>query len=334
VMGAVGAWITMAELLQRLQQKSEVNYNKPLLVLYVIHSAYAIYIPICFVWILIKKIMKPKQTTILSELSQGMSLKRKLLVAFCINPVMLACAYTWYLSLPLTRVSANTGIYNSASVFVYLFSIFLLKERVAVIKVASVIICIGGVVLMGIIQSRTDDTHNTSVLGYIFVIVSTFLYALYEVLYKKFAITDASSASCFNTMLFLGLTGTFSLLLFWPSLFIWNALHWEIFEFPPNPIIVQLVLNGALDCVFNILLLLAIMMTSPLFVSVGSLLTVPASIVADKIFHSYLQPPFSFVGGGLIVLGFIGMNISEYLSEKDQRQQTAFSKKWKQRRMF
>jgi hypothetical protein len=42
----------------------------------------------------------------------------------------------------------------------------------------------------------------------------------------------------------------------------------------------MLFLNLGLDCVFNALLLLGIMLSSPLFVSIGSLLTVPASIVS------------------------------------------------------
>ena len=39
--------------------------------------------------------------------------KRILIAAACLKPIGLACGYTWYLSLPLTTVAANTGYYCS-----------------------------------------------------------------------------------------------------------------------------------------------------------------------------------------------------------------------------
>ena len=43
--------------------------------------------------------------------------------------------YTWYLSLPLTSVAGNSAVYQSAPVFVFLFSVPLLGESVTVLKV-------------------------------------------------------------------------------------------------------------------------------------------------------------------------------------------------------
>lgn len=107
-------------------------------------------------------------------------------------------------------------------------------------------------------------------------------YGLYEVLYKKFAINEEESSSAqstFDTMLFLGLTGarTFTFLLvgaatilmFWPVILIFNATRYETFEFPSLSVWTFLLANGGLDCIFNIFLLLGIMLTSPLFISVG-----------------------------------------------------------------
>jgi len=58
-----------------------------------------------------------------------------------------------------------------------------------------------------------------------------------------------------------------------------------------------------------------------LFVSVGSLLTIPVSIVADKIFHGYLPRPLSFAGASLVVVGFLGLNLGEYLSHKKKQKE-------------
>jgi len=319
LLGAVICWISMAELLQYLQLNKKTQYNKQFFMVYVIHGLYAIFLPICGVWKIIEYIYLRKEGWKSIDTHKPRPFTRKLAVALCINPLMIACGYTWYLSLPLTSVSANTGIYNSAPVFVYIFSVLLLKERLTLMKVASVLVCIGGVILMSIASHQQEKSSGKgSVLGYALVVGSTLLYGLYEVLYKKFALHEetTSAQSTFDTMLFLGLTGAATILMFWPIILILNATHWEIFDFPIWDVWVYLLSNGGLDCVFNIFLLLGIMLTSPLFISVGSLLTIPASIVADRIFHSFVLSPEALVGGGLIVLGFLGLNFAEYMSNR------------------
>ena len=84
--------------------------------------------------------------------------------------------------------------------------------------------------------------------------------------------------------------------LFWPFFFILDAAGIEKFEWPNHDVWMMLGINMSLDCCFNLLLLLGINMTSPLFISVGSLLTVPASILSDKIAHNYMFPPLAWVG--------------------------------------
>ncbi len=158
----------------------------------------------------------------------------------------------------------------------------------------------------------------------------------------------------YSTLLFLGLTGLSTLLMYWPLFFILHYSGMEIFEWPTPTQWNVILISSILDVFFNMLLLLAILLMSPLFVSVGSLLTIPLSIVAgkesissaiiylfnfqcfffssllllsiDRFFHHYLLPPLAFVGGGLIVIGFLIMNISEYLAEKKHHHQQSHTK--------
>jgi drug/metabolite transporter (DMT)-like permease len=67
----------------------------------------------------------------------------------------------WYISLEQTSISANTAIYNSNSIFVFVFSIFLLKERVTALKIVAVTVCLGGVVVITIYGSN-QDVHSLS----------------------------------------------------------------------------------------------------------------------------------------------------------------------------
>eukprot|EP01114_Cavostelium_apophysatum_P014609 TRINITY_DN3827_c0_g1_i1.p1 TRINITY_DN3827_c0_g1~~TRINITY_DN3827_c0_g1_i1.p1 ORF type:complete len:404 (-),score=61.21 TRINITY_DN3827_c0_g1_i1:15-1226(-) len=324
LLALVTCWIAMAEILQDMQSSTSASshYSKPYFMVFVVHGSYTIFLVICAVWVLCRVIYRRYIKPCSDPVFDMAALKRKTIVGLCLNPIMISCAYVWYLSLPRTTVAANTGIYNSSCVFVYALSCIFLSERITLGKVGSVFICIGGVALMAVSQSQAEHAKNHGdVVGYLLVLLSTALYALFEVLVKKYGdehkhenVSTADHA--FGTMLFLGLTGLITLLMYWPIIIILNYAKAETFEMPTAQIWGVLLANGGLDCVFNVLLLITIMLTSPLFVSVGSLMTIPVSIIADKVIHHMTPGPLSFVGAALIVIGFIGMNVAEYFAGK------------------
>ncbi len=120
--------------------------------------------------------------------------KHILITSVWMSWLLVLVAYAWYLSLPLTQVGANTTVYQSASVFVFIFSIFLLNEAATMRKVLSVAISVLGVALIASTSGSSDSSEQgDSVLGYVFLIVSVLLYALYEVLYK-YCIEEADAA--------------------------------------------------------------------------------------------------------------------------------------------
>lgn len=96
------------------------------------------------------------------------------------------CGWFWYLSIPHTSVTANTAIYDSSFVFVFIFSIFLLKEKISLLKILSVIVSFSGLMLIAYTGSKSEENGvDQTPLGYILVVFSTILYAAYEVIYKK-----------------------------------------------------------------------------------------------------------------------------------------------------
>lgn len=97
------------------------------------------------------------------------------------------CGYFWYLSVAHTSITANTAIYDSSFVFVFIFSIFLLRERISILKIFCVILSFIGlmIVVWSGSQSQEDGVDQT-VMGYVLVFLSTVLYAVYEVIYKKY----------------------------------------------------------------------------------------------------------------------------------------------------
>ena len=75
-----------------------------------------------------------------------------------------------------------------------------------------------------------------------------------------------------------------------------------------------------MDGAFNLLFILGILLSSPLFMTVGSILTIPVAVVADMIVHHYVMPWLGFLGIALIVLGFLGLNLSEVLLGQSRSQ--------------
>jgi multidrug transporter EmrE-like cation transporter len=114
-------------------------------------------------------------------------LKANWLPTLIYSVLVYVVVYTWYLSLSRTFVSVNTAIYNSSCVFVFVFSVAVLKEKVSVLKIVAVVCCLGGVTMLcvdGITNSSGHDNKG-DVWGYALVIASTILYSLYEVLFKR-----------------------------------------------------------------------------------------------------------------------------------------------------
>ena len=97
------------------------------------------------------------------------------------------CGWFWYLSFAHTSVTANTAIYDSSFVFVFLLSMVMLHERVSVLKIASVLVSFIGLMVIVLAASQSYESGITQTfMGYFFVALSTILYAVYEVIFKKY----------------------------------------------------------------------------------------------------------------------------------------------------
>jgi hypothetical protein len=73
----------------------------------------------------------------------------------------------------------------------------------------------------------------------------------------------------------------------------------------------------------NLCMLLGIAWSSPLFMTVGSLLTIPASIVADGIVHSYVLTLGNYIGIVLIIAGFLALTYAQQRGEDKPGRQSA-----------
>jgi drug/metabolite transporter (DMT)-like permease len=121
----------------------------------------------------------------------------------------------------------------------------------------------------------------------------------------------------------LGMIGVFHTVINWPGILILDATGVETFELPEPRAFASLMVTTVMDSMFNVLLLIGIAITSPLFISVGCLLTIPASIASDWIIHGRVMSGGAFGGVACIGVGFLVLTYAEVREERARRQLAA-----------
>jgi len=104
--------------------------------------------------------------------------------------------------------------------------------------------------------------------------------------------------------------GLWNLTLLWVPAAILHLSGYTTFVLPHEDVLPYLLLDCFLEGAYLVWLAIAIALSSPLFVTIGTVLAIPASAAADTFLHGITCPLLSFVGGGLVLLGFVGINIT------------------------
>ena len=112
--------------------------------------------------------------------------------ALCVCPLWFLAMYTFNASLGLTNVTANTILSTTSSLFTYLISVAILKERLMANKVLCILTSMIGSAMVTLADSFSRKNRGGRVggtdgewLGNLLCLLSAFLYALYTNLMKK-----------------------------------------------------------------------------------------------------------------------------------------------------
>ncbi|KAK3493665.1 hypothetical protein B0T13DRAFT_314866 [Neurospora crassa] len=229
------------------------------------------------------------------------------------------CALTvaglsWYLAVSMTTPSDLTAIYNCSAFFAYAFSIPLLKERLHMGKIVAVAIAILGVLIVAYGDGNPDSNSSageinggTRFLGNIIIGVGSVLYGLYEVLYKRFA-CPPEGTSAFRSVTFANtfgsMIGMFTVFVLWIPI---PILHWtgiEPFEVPTGRAAWLLFWSIVMNMSFAGSFLVLISLTSPVFSSVASLLTIFIVAMSDWFMTGKPLSGASMLGGVFIMMAF------------------------------
>ncbi|KAJ1928095.1 hypothetical protein IWQ60_002353 [Tieghemiomyces parasiticus] len=230
----------------------------------------------------------------------------KLSFTFCLLWFAANCSSNT--ALAHTTVSNATILCSTSGLFTLILGVLFRVERLTWLRVASVAASIGGVYLVTTgVQAPTDgpDSRNHLV-GDILAVASAFFYGCYTILIKL----KIDNEDRIHMPTFLGFVGLFNTFLLWPLFFLFHYTGVETFALPPTAIVWGMIALNALVGSFlsEYLWLLAVLMTSPLVVTLGISLTNPLALLGDIFLKGLVTTPIYWVGAALVMLGFLGSN--------------------------
>ncbi|KAM0285999.1 hypothetical protein ACHAQH_001188 [Verticillium albo-atrum] len=231
--------------------------------------------------------------------------------------------------LQYTSVASVTILTSTSSVWTLLFCAALRLETFSVRKLLGVLASLAGVVLISTIdlsgssdENRGSFPHKTTgqiALGDGMAFLSAIIYGVYVTVMKW----RVGNEERVDMQLFFGLVGVFNLVMLWPVFFV---LHWtgvETFEMPPTAEIwVVILVNSLSSFISDISWAYAMLLTTPVLVTVGLSLTIPLSLVGEMIQYSQYSSWVYWAGAAIVFMSFVFVNHEskeeEVASEEDQ----------------
>lgn len=225
--------------------------------------------------------------------------------AFAFALVYWLMGVVWMSSLENTTLGTNTSLYNLHVAFSLILSLVLLNEKASTTKFAGVACTILGSAALLTGQANGD---SDSVLGIAQVGASAFLYSLYNVMFQQKIAPECTTLP--KIMGWTGLMG-YSMCIGLPFMLAVGLasgqVHEETFDFLwREPEMHTYLLTGGLTTIVYMPFLLgALRFSTPLFVSAGSVLTIPTSYLVDYITTGRAISTSEITGSALIALGFL-----------------------------
>lgn len=221
-------------------------------------------------------------------------------------------------SLSYTSVASQTILSSTSSFFTLIVGAFYMIEKINRNKVFGIILSFAGVIIVSKIDSADESVPDgqsslLSVWGNVLALIGAFIYGVYTILLKhKIAKPNTSKERVLNTHLFFGFVGLYCLLLLWPAILVLHFIGAETFELPGSTqVLVILGINAFITFISDFCWCKAVLLTSPLTVTVGLSLTIPLAMVGDWIFKDFHVNPLYIFGAAAVTMGFLVINKDE-----------------------
>ncbi|CAI4662884.1 BCN_G0041120.mRNA.1.CDS.1 [Saccharomyces cerevisiae] len=222
-------------------------------------------------------------------------------------------------SLAFTSVASQTILSTTSSFFTLFIGAICHVESLSKSKVLGSFISFVGIIMVTKSDSHQryqrhiadvsgDDNDAVRVLiGNLLALAGAVLYGVYSTLLKR----EVGDETRVNMKIFFGFVGLFNLLFLWPSLIVLDFFGWEPFSLPKDPkVVVIIFVNCLITFVSDFCWAKAMLLTSPLTVTVGLSITIPLAMFGDVIFKHKTMSALYFFGATLILGSFFIINKS------------------------
>ncbi|KAE8146830.1 hypothetical protein BDV25DRAFT_161679 [Aspergillus avenaceus] len=248
----------------------------------------------------------------------GLRATAKLSLQFCMlwflaNYFAMAC-------LQYTTVGSTTILTSTSGVWTLIFGALIRVEKFTVRKLLGVVASLIGIILISRVDLSASETPPTDdgnsggfpqkstaeiALGDAMAGFSAVMYGVYTIVLKK----QVGDESRVNMQLFFGLVGLINMFLLWPGFLIFHFTGLEKFSLPDTGKIWTIILvNSFSSLLSDICWAYAMLLTTPLVVTVGLSLTIPLSLVGQIVLQGVTSSPLYWVGAAIVFLSFLVVN--------------------------
>lgn len=223
-------------------------------------------------------------------------------------------------SLSHTSVGSSTILTSTSSFFTLIVGSLFGVETITGQKVQALINSILGLCL---ITYGTDSNADQVTapphawLGNLMALGSALIYGIYATMLK---VRIGDYESRINMFHFFGFVGLFNIILLWPVIVIFNYTGVETFELPNSfHVWFIVIVNASISIISDVCWALAMLMTSPLVVTVGLSATIPLAIAGDMAINSRYGNLTYYFGALLMVISIFRINQLENAQSEDER---------------
>ncbi|CCE82333.1 Piso0_002054 [Millerozyma farinosa CBS 7064] len=220
-------------------------------------------------------------------------------------------------SLSYTSVTSQTILSTTSSFFTLIIGYIFSVEKINQNKIAGILLSFAGVVIVTEVDYSTPDNPDISQIlalgGNLLALSGAAIYGIYTILLKiKVTVKNFNKEKELNTHLFFGFVGLFSMVFLWPVIIILHLFEVERFALPKEgETIVLLSVNALITLISDYCWCKAVLLTSPLTVTVGLSLTIPIAMVGDWILEGFILNWWYLFGAFIVGMGFFIINKDE-----------------------
>jgi solute carrier family 35 protein F5 len=261
----------------------------------------------------------------------------KLSFEFCF--IWFAANYFVAACLEFTTVASGTILTSTSSIWTLLIGTLWGVEIFTYKKLLGIFASLAGIMLISTVDFSGSNDENRGTFPYktlkevavgdAMAFLSAILYGLYAVVMKK----RMGNESRVNMPMFFGMVGLLNFLIMWPGFVILHYTGMETFELPPTRRILTIILvcpvhphlyhhtnklkvNSTSSLVSDFCWAYAMLLTSPLIVTVGLSMTIPLSLIGQMLIHGQYSGILYWVGATIVLCSFIFINREESKDEE------------------